>query len=159
MPFVQEDFLAYPILAASVLLVFNLGRRSVTGDVGSLAVAFWITTALVMLIAATGEWVWIGLLMVYGVDTILTLGHRTYLRKPLLKRDELHFYQVVADRLRIDDRLISIVYMTLQLVISTLLIWSYGNYEKMVFWIALFVLVGVYLVKFRLLRIVKHLER
>ena len=63
---------------------------------GSLSIGFWIALVLVMLIAKTKEWVWIGLLMVYGVDTILTLGHHTFARKPLLKREKLHFYQVMV---------------------------------------------------------------
>lgn len=158
-PFAREDFLAYPILAASVFLVFNLGKRSVTGDVGNLSVAYWISTALIMLITETGDWVWIGLLMVYGVDTIMTLGHRTFLRKPLLKRDELHLYQVMVDKLRLDDRLVSIIYMTLQVGVSVLLIAYYPTYSKMIFWILLSVLVLMYLVKFRWLGIVKHLEQ
>lgn len=157
--FAGEDFLAYPILAASVFLVFNLGRRSVTGDVGNLAIGFWIATAITMLIAETRDWVWMGLLMVYGVDTIMTLGHRTFLRKPLLKRDQLHFYQVLSDKLRLDERFVSIIYMTIQLGISILLIMNYPENGKTVFWIALVVLVMVYSAKFRFLRVVKHLER
>ncbi len=154
-----EDFLAYPILAASVFLVFNLGKRSVTGDVGSLSVGFWITTALIMLITETGDWIWIGLVMVHGVDTIMTMGHRTFLRKPLLKREKLHFYQVMTNELRLDERLVSIVYTVIQLGISALLIAFYPTMGKMIFWIMLVVLVLAYLVKFRLLKVVKHLER
>ena len=158
-PFAEEQFLAYPIFAASVFLIFNLGSQSVTGDVGSLSIASWIALAIVMLIAKTGEWVWIGLLMVYGVDTIMTLGHGTFARKPLLKREKLHFYQVLADELRLDDRLVASIYAVLQLGLSTLLIAFYPTMGTGIFWILLGVLVLAYLAKFRILRVVKHLER
>ena len=157
--FEREDFMAYPILAASVFLIFNLGRKSITGDVGSLSVGFWIATALILLIMETRDWVWTGLVMVYGVDSLMTIGHHTYLRKPLLKREKLHFYQVMANELRLDDRLVSILYAAIQLGVSTLLIAFYPTMGKTIFWIILSVLVLVYLVKFRLLKVVKHLER
>jgi len=65
----------------------------------------------------------------------------------------------MTNELRLDERLVSIVYTVIQLGISALLIAFYPTMGKMIFWIMLVVLVLAYLVKFRLLKVVKHLER
>ncbi|NLO71397.1 MAG: UDP-GlcNAc--UDP-phosphate GlcNAc-1-phosphate transferase, partial [Porphyromonadaceae bacterium] len=53
--FVHEDLIWYPMLASVVFLFFNFRKRArcFAGDVGSVAIAFWIVTLLLLLIVKT----------------------------------------------------------------------------------------------------------
>ena len=68
--FVHPDLIWYPMLASVVFLFFNFRKRArcFAGDVGSVAIAFWIVTLLLLLIVKTENLIWLGFLMVYGVN-------------------------------------------------------------------------------------------
>ena len=78
--FVHPDLIWYPMLASVVFLFFNFRKRArcFAGDVGSVAIAFWIVTLLLLLIVKTENLIWLGFLMVYGVDAVMTIVHRLY---------------------------------------------------------------------------------
>src|SRR5690554_5067146 len=106
--FVNTDLLIYPLLASGVFLFFNFRKRAkcFAGDVGSVGIAFWIVTVLLLLIIDTGNLVWIGFLMVYGVDTVCTIIHRIYLKQNIMEAHRLHFFQIMANERGMDHRLV-----------------------------------------------------
>lgn len=159
---VPNDFIWFPVIACCVFLFFNYRKKAVcfAGDVGSLSIAYWIVSVILLLIVTTGTAIWLLFLAVYGIDSVLTILHRLYLRQNIFKAHRLHFYQILANERGIDHRIVSMGYALLQLVISTITI---ALWDKMSFFelsaIILLPLTGIYMIKFRLMRESNSVER
>lgn len=155
--FVQPDLIWFPMLASVVFLFFNLRKRArcFAGDVGSVAIAFWIVTLLLMLILKTGNLVWLGFLMVYGVDAVMTILHRLYLKQNIMEAHRLHFYQIMANERRMPHRRVSLIYFMVQLLCSALIILLYPVAGWFIFAILLLLLMGLYTMKFRMMNLNK----
>ena len=157
-PFVSPDLIWYPILASLVFLFFNFRKQAkcFAGDVGSISIAFWVVTLLMLLVIETNNFIWMGFLMVYGVDGVCTILHRIYLKQNILEAHRLHFYQVLANEHKMQHRLVSFIYFAIQLIVSALIIIIYPNFGWAVFLLLLMILVGLYLIKFRLIKLQNH---
>src|SRR5690606_22702352 len=143
----------YPMLASVVFLFFNFRKRArcFAGDVGSVAIAFWIVTLLLLLIVKTENLIWLGFLMVYGVDAVMTIVHRLYLKQNIMEAHRLHFYQILANENKMPHRLVSVIYFTAQLLCSALIVMLYPTMGWGIFVILLLLLMGLYLLKFRMM--------
>jgi UDP-N-acetylmuramyl pentapeptide phosphotransferase/UDP-N-acetylglucosamine-1-phosphate transferase len=152
--FVNADLIWFPMIASVVFLLFNFRKRAkcFAGDVGAVSIAFWIVTLLLLLILKTKNIIWLGFLMVYGVDAVMTILHRIYLKENIMEAHRLHFYQILANEKKMPHRLVSIIYFTLQLVCSALIIAFYPTLGWWVFVALLIILMGLYSVKFRLMK-------
>jgi UDP-N-acetylmuramyl pentapeptide phosphotransferase/UDP-N-acetylglucosamine-1-phosphate transferase len=154
-PFTAPDFIWYPMIACIVFLFFNFRKTALcfAGDVGSISIAFWILTLILILSIKTGIVAWMLLLAVYGIDSILTIIHRLYLRENIFKAHRLHFYQALANDCGIDHRIISVGYAIVQALASLIVICFY---KKLSTWtleiIILTPLAIIYCLKFRLLK-------
>jgi UDP-N-acetylmuramyl pentapeptide phosphotransferase/UDP-N-acetylglucosamine-1-phosphate transferase len=148
--FVPPDLIWYPMIASLVFLFFNFRKRArcFAGDVGSVTIAFWIVTLLLILILKTENLIWIGFLMVYGVDAVMTILHRIYMKQNIMEAHRLHFYQILANEKKIPHRLVSLIYFTVQLLCSGLVILFYPVLGWGIFVILLLVLMGLYMLKF-----------
>jgi UDP-N-acetylmuramyl pentapeptide phosphotransferase/UDP-N-acetylglucosamine-1-phosphate transferase len=148
--FVPPDLIWYPMIASLVFLFFNFRKRArcFAGDVGSVTIAFWIVTLLLILILKTENLIWIGFLMVYGVDAVMTILHRIYLKQNIMEAHRLHFYQILANEKKIPHRLVSLIYFTVQLLCSALIILFYPVLGWGIFVILLLLLMGLYMIKF-----------
>ena len=153
--FTNIDFLLYPLLASIVFLFFNFRMRAkcFAGDVGSVSTAFWILTLLLLLIIRTQSLIWIGFLLVYGVDTVCTILHRIYLKQNIMEAHRLHFYQILANERKIQHRIVSLIYFVIQLICSFLIIMLYPTIGWWIFVILAFVLIAIYSLKFRLMKV------
>jgi UDP-N-acetylmuramyl pentapeptide phosphotransferase/UDP-N-acetylglucosamine-1-phosphate transferase len=122
--FVEADMIWLPILATGVFLFFNFRKKAkcFAGDVGSVTIAFWIILLLVKLISCTHNWSYILFLVVYGVDSLLTIAHRLILRQNILKAHRLHFYQILANEQKIAHIWVASGYTLLQGVIIVFII-------------------------------------
>ena len=118
--FVDADFLWVTLLSLGVFCFFNFRKRAkcFAGDVGSLSMAFIIVFALGKLIMRTGDFTYIVLLALYGVDSVLTICHRILLHENLGKAHRKHAYQLMANELRIPHVVVSSFYIILQLLVS-----------------------------------------
>ena len=76
--FVHPDFIIYILLGLAVFNIFNFRKKAkcFAGDVGAISIAFIVVFLLGSLILKTGNYSYILMLVVYGVDTILTIIHR-----------------------------------------------------------------------------------
>ena len=83
-----------------------------------MGIAFIVVFALGKLMATSGDYSWIMLLAVYGVDTVLTIVHRILLHENLGDAHRKHAYQIMANELKIPHVVVSLIYMTLQIVVS-----------------------------------------
>lgn len=152
--FTDNNFLFFPLLASVVFLFFNFRKQAkcFAGDVGSVSIAFWIVTLLLLLIIKTQNLIWIGFLLVYGVDTVCTILHRIYLKQNIMEAHRLHFYQILANERKTDHRIVSLIYFVVQLICSALVITLYPIIDWWIFVILILILIAVYGRKFQLMR-------
>jgi len=131
--FVEPDMIWLPMLSCMVFLFFNFRKQAkcFAGDVGSVAMAFWIIFLLLKLIMQTSNYVYILFLAVYGVDSVLTILHRLYLKQNIFEAHRLHFYQILANDQKVPHLIVSSIYGLLQLVLIVIVIYMQQN-----FWIA-----------------------
>ncbi len=115
-----EGYLIYTMLCA--VLVFNLFNfrkkaKCFAGDVGSVSIAFVVLFLIGKLIIRTGDFSWIVLLAVYGIDSVLTIIHRLMLHENIGLPHRKHLYQLMANELKIPHVVVSLIYMMSQAVI------------------------------------------
>lgn len=153
LPFVEPDLIWLPMMACAIFLYFNLRKkaRCFAGDVGSITIAYWIVFLILKLINQTGDLSYILFLSLYGVDAILTILHRLYLRQNIFRAHRLHFYQVLVNQKGRPHVGVSLAYALLQTLVITFILFSgYGFWTLAALSILPFVL--LYTLKFRWLR-------
>lgn len=118
--FVDPNFLLVALFSVLVFNFYNFRTRArcFAGDVGSVGIAFIILFALGHLILQTGDFTYLLFLMVYGVDSVLTIVHRILLHENIGKAHRKHVYQLMANELKIPHVVVSSVYMGTQLLLS-----------------------------------------
>lgn len=128
--FIDPDLLAVVTVSVLVFCFFNFRAhaRCFAGDVGAVGIAFILLFALIRLIRQTGDFSWLMLLAVYGVDSVLTIVHRIQLREHLGQAHRKHAYQLLANELKIPHVAVSVFYAALQLLIAAGLIFLPVNH-------------------------------
>ena len=117
--FIDPDWIWLPLLAVFVFLFFNFRSKAkcFAGDVGSVTMALWIIFLQLRLILFTHNWVYILFLVVYGIDSVLTITHRVYLKQNILTAHRLHFYQLLANEKKVSHLVVSSGYALIQGII------------------------------------------
>lgn len=115
--FVEEDFIYTVICSVLVFCFFNFRKKAkcFAGDVGSVSIAFILLFLIGRLIIRTGDFSWIVLLSVYGVDSVLTIIHRLMLHENIGLPHRKHLYQIMANELKIPHVVVSLIYMVVQM--------------------------------------------
>ena len=85
---------------------------------GSVGIAFILLFSIGKLLLETQDISWLILLVVYGVDGCLTIIHRIMLHENLGEAHRKHAYQLMANELNISHVMVTLIYITLQLIIS-----------------------------------------
>lgn len=120
--FIDDSYLVVAIIGVLVFSIFNFRPRGkakcFAGDVGSIGIAFIILFAMGRLIIQTGDLTYLILILIYGVDGVLTICHRIMLHENLGEAHRKHAYQLMCNELKIGHVKISLLYMVLQLAVS-----------------------------------------
>ncbi len=120
--FIEESYLVVAIIGVLVFCIFNFRPKGkakcFAGDVGSIGIAFIILFAAGRLIIQTGDLTYLILILIYGVDGVLTIFHRIMLHENLGEAHRKHAYQLMCNELKIGHVKISLLYMVLQLAVS-----------------------------------------
>ena len=120
--FIEPSYLIVAILGVLVFSIFNFRPKGkakcFAGDVGSIGIAFIILFAAGRLIIQTGDLTYFILILLYGVDGILTICHRIMLHENLGEAHRKHAFQLMCNELKIGHVKISLLYMFLQLAVS-----------------------------------------
>ena len=118
--FVDNNLIYLVFLALLVFNFFNfrIKAKCFAGDVGAVSIAFILIFILGMLIIKTGDLSYIAFLLVYGVDTVLTIVHRILLKENITEPHRMHLYQLLSNELKVPQLLVSTIYAVLQLLIS-----------------------------------------
>ena len=126
-PFIEMSYLMVVAIACIVFSYFNFRPKGkakcFAGDVGSIGIAFMVLFPIGKLILQTGDFTYLLLLVVYGVDTILTICHRIMLHENLGQAHRKHAFQILANELKVPHEVVSLAYMCIQLIVSLGLIY------------------------------------
>jgi len=152
--FASPDFINFAVAACIVFLFFNYRNRAkcFAGDVGSMAVSFWIAALLFQLMLKTQSVLWILFLTVYGADSVCTILHRLYLRQNIFEAHRMHFYQSLTNERGMSHLKVSAGYALVQFIVCMIIIAVYRRSPTAagVAGICMLVLCGLgYLLKFR----------
>lgn len=122
--FSSSEFLIIIGLSLLVFNFFNFRTRAkcFAGDVGSVSIAFIIIFLLGQLIIVTENFNYILLLLLYGLDAVITIIFRLIRKENIFKAHRSHFYQFLANEKKISHLVISAIYFFIQLGINCLLI-------------------------------------
>ena len=117
--FTEQDFIYTMICSVLVFDFFNFRKRAkcFAGDVGSVSIAFVVLFLIGSLIFQTKDFSWLVLLVVYGVDSVLTIVHRLLLHENISMPHRKHLYQIMANELKIPHVVVSLTYMLVQAVV------------------------------------------
>ena len=125
--FIEMSYLIVAAISCVVFSFFNFRSKGkakcFAGDVGSIGMAFIVLLPLGKLILQTGDFTYIILLAVYGVDTVLTICHRILLHENLGQAHRKHAYQLMANELKIPHEIVSLSYIAILLIVSLGLIY------------------------------------
>ena len=152
--FIDADFIQYAMMASLVFLFFNFRKKAkcFAGDVGSIAIAFWVIYLVLKLILVTNSLVWLLFLAVYGVETVCTILHRLYLKENIFEAHRLHLYQVLSNEYKIQHRWVAAFYALAQITVSVLVVVLYQKVSDiLLFGLVIGPLLLIYCVKFYLL--------
>jgi UDP-N-acetylmuramyl pentapeptide phosphotransferase/UDP-N-acetylglucosamine-1-phosphate transferase len=120
--FTEQNLIIVIIIAVLVFSFFNFRPKNkakcFAGDVGSVGMALILIFFIGSVIVKTRDLTWIGFLLVYGVDGLLTIIHRIMLHENIGRAHRKHAYQIMANELKMEHTVVSLIYMGLQLAIS-----------------------------------------
>jgi UDP-GlcNAc:undecaprenyl-phosphate/decaprenyl-phosphate GlcNAc-1-phosphate transferase len=124
--FIENDFLIFTLLGLMVFNYFNFRTkaRCFAGDVGSISIAVIILFLLLKLVLQEQNLIYILFLSVYGVDSVLTIIHRLFLKENIFKAHRLHLFQVIVHNLKISHLWMSTIYMLIQGIICSIVIFN-----------------------------------
>ena len=129
-PFVEQGFILTVLCSVVVFNFFNFRKRAkcFAGDVGSVCIAFVLLFFIGKLVIRTEDFSWIIMLVVYGVDSVLTIIHRLILHENIGLPHRKHLYQIMANELKIPHVVVSSVYMLVQalVIVGYFYFYSYG---------------------------------
>ena len=130
--FAEQNFIYTMICSVLVFDFFNFRKRAkcFAGDVGSVSIAFVVLFLIGSLILQTKDFSWLVFLVVYGVDSVLTIVHRLLLHENIGLPHRKHLYQIMANELKISHVTVSLTYMFVQamVVVGYLVLREHGYY-------------------------------
>lgn len=132
MPLFEESMIQYLILSIFVFLVFNLRKRALmfAGDIGSITIAYMMIYILAQWYLAGKHWTIILLLLVYGVDSFLTLGQRLLRGENVALPHRSHLYQLFVNQLKWQHIFVSLAYAMIQFLLNYFLFIKNQSYPS-----------------------------
>lgn len=114
--FIDNNLLYVTIISLFIFNIFNFRKNAMcfAGDVGSVSIAFIIVFLMGKLIIETGDLSFLIILILYGVDSILTIVHRLMLNENIFEAHRKHLYQIMTNELKIPHTKVSLIYMLTQ---------------------------------------------
>lgn len=150
-PFVDEGLIHSVLLAVLVFAFYNYRNKPscFAGDVGAVSIAFIVVFLLSKLIILTGNYSYLALLLVYGVDSVLTIVHRLLLRENITQAHRMHLYQIATNELGMKHTAVSTIYASLQAIIGVGLLLIPASWQYYYFFGTLAVACIVYVIFIR----------
>ena len=149
--FLTNDFSIHqPLMWVSIsLLVFNFFNsrrkaRCFAGDVGSVGIAMLLIYFVLQQILITGNWSYIFLFGLYGIDTIFTIIQRLFEKENIFEAHRKHLYQYLANELQWPHLFVSAIYFILQTSFNVFLIFYHPNLSILAILVSIQALVYIF---------------
>jgi UDP-GlcNAc:undecaprenyl-phosphate GlcNAc-1-phosphate transferase len=122
--FTSESLLIFSILSLLVFNFFNFRKKAkcFAGDVGSISIAFIISYSLIELIFTTHNLLFIGLLLLYGIDTVTTIIFRIIRKENIFQAHRTHFYQFLSNEKKWAHLSVAAMYSFAQLIVNIIIL-------------------------------------
>jgi len=141
-----ENSLLYSL--ALLLVIFNFYNvrskaKCFAGDIGSVSIAFILLFIIGKLIVLKNNWLYLILLLVYGVDSTLTIIHRLVNKENIFMPHRKHAYQLLVNELNVPHVKVAGIYASIQLFISVAYILFNNSMSRYAYLISVTVLLVV----------------
>lgn len=145
--FVNNQLIYIVLLSLLVFNIFNFRKKAkcFAGDIGAISMAFIVLFLLIMLIVKTHDFSYIALLLVYGVDTVLTIIHRMILKENITQPHRKHLYQILANELKNSQLVVALIYALIQVLVFIGLI-VFKQYSFLYISVVSIILTAIYIV-------------
>ena len=122
--FVDNHYIICALLGLVVFAFFNFRTKAIcfAGDVGSISIGFIISFLLIKLILRDNNLIYILFLAVYGVESVLTIVHRIFLKENIFEPHRLHLFQIIVLKLGINHLIVSTIYTMIQLIVCVIVV-------------------------------------
>jgi UDP-N-acetylmuramyl pentapeptide phosphotransferase/UDP-N-acetylglucosamine-1-phosphate transferase len=122
--FTDTNLLVFSLLSLAVFNFFNFHKKAkcFAGDVGSLSIAFIVCFLLIQLIIQSQNLLFIGFLLIYGLDSVTTILFRLIRRENIFEAHRSHFYQYLANERKWSHLSVSALYLLLQALINLMIL-------------------------------------
>jgi len=161
--FTNSELILIGLIAVLIFGIFNFRKKAIcfAGDVGSISIAFILGYLMIRLVLISGDWTYLLLFLVYGLDAGLTIIERILKGENILKPHRSHLYQLFANQLQIKHLTISSVYAGIQLQINFLFLAFFSNspyHTRVYFFLVIFSLsmIGYIALKRRVYRSIQQ---
>lgn len=133
--FIPSWWLVIVIIVVTVFGFFNFRvvAKCFAGDVGSVSIAFILIFFMLMLILATREIKYIGLFLIYGLDTVTTIIFRLCRKENIFAAHRSHFYQFLSNNGIWSQLSVSALYSITQGLINILILQSFFDLGWFIF--------------------------
>jgi UDP-N-acetylmuramyl pentapeptide phosphotransferase/UDP-N-acetylglucosamine-1-phosphate transferase len=120
MPIFEESLIRYLIISIIVFLIFNMRKRAImfAGDIGSISLAYMMIYFLAQWYLLTKDWTIILLLLVYGMDSFITLTQRLLRRENPSEPHRTHLYQYLVNQVGKDHITIALTFGIIQFALN-----------------------------------------
>jgi UDP-N-acetylmuramyl pentapeptide phosphotransferase/UDP-N-acetylglucosamine-1-phosphate transferase len=125
--FTDEALLVILSIALFIFLFFNfrIKARAFAGDVGSVTLAFIQIFLMFQLIVASNSLVWVGIVLVFGTDSVITIVFRLRKRENIFKAHRQHVFQYLSNELKLSHQVVSFIYAIVQALINCFIVFLY----------------------------------
>ena len=122
--FTSSDLLIVIGLSLLVFNFFNFRKKAkcFAGDVGSVSIAFIIIFLIGQLILKTQNFTYILLLLIYGLDAVITISFRLIRKENIFEAHRSHFYQYLANEKKWGHLVVSGLYFFVQVLINAIIL-------------------------------------
>jgi len=119
-----KELQLFTMIGLVVFLFFNARTkaRCFAGDVGSVSIAVLVIFFLATRINQSQNVNYIAFLLLYGVDTILTIIQRLYLRENIFKAHRRHLFQLYSNEYKTPHLIVSAAYGLVQFAVNWFII-------------------------------------
>jgi UDP-N-acetylmuramyl pentapeptide phosphotransferase/UDP-N-acetylglucosamine-1-phosphate transferase len=124
---VSENLIEFVMLSIIVFGYYNFRKKAriFAGDIGSISLAMVIFFLGLSLITTLNAPIIILMVVVYGVDSVLTILYRVYLKENIAQAHRHHMYQKLVDVKKWSHLQVSGMYAGIQLIVNFLVLTTY----------------------------------
>jgi len=124
---IEPSFIGYLIISILVFGIFNfrIKARMFAGDIGSITMAMVVLFLALFFGIHLKAPIFLLMVVVYGVDSGLTILYRVYLKENITQAHRHHMYQKLVDVFKWSHLKVAIVYAVVQLIITSIVIFLY----------------------------------